>query len=347
MNIAAQPDTTGGKVQWAFFVGAPRCGTTSLAKYLRGHPQACLSRPKEPHFFTMRDVRGYPPDQLRRVLRDDYLDRFFSHRDREPVLAEGSVSYLYAPERLEPVLRVWPQAKFIICVRNPLQLVPSLHQRHFVNGDETVREFDRAWALVPERRNGRHIPRSCLDPRFLDYWEAGNLGRHVERFFSVIGRERCLVSVFDDLQADPRREYRRVLDFLGLPDDGKDEFERHAESKDCRLPRLQRLLQRPPRFALGLLDSDDLHNPRFAETAGPFLRKLLDLRTRILDWNEIPAERPRIDPVVIDEMRGMYQEDVALLSRLVDRDLSYWLDAQQPVAEAAARRRTREFALQE
>jgi len=217
------------------------------------------------------------------------------------VLAEGSVSYLYAPERLEPVLRVWPQAKFIICVRNPLQLVPSLHQRHFVNGDETIREFDRAWALVPERRNGRHIPRSCLDPRFLDYWEAGNLGRHVERFFSVIGRERCLVSVFDDLQADPRREYRRVLDFLGLPDDGKDEFERHAESKDCRLPRLQRLLQRPPRFALGLLDSDDLHNPRFAETAGPFLRKLLDLRTRILDWNEIPAERPRIDPVVIDE----------------------------------------------
>ena len=336
----------GDNVHWAFFVGAPRCGTTSLAKYLRGHPEACLSRPKEPHFFTIRDLRGCSTNQLEDVLRNNYLDRFFPHRDGASVLAEGSVSYLYAPERLEPVLRIWPGAKFIICVRNPLQLLPSLHRRHFVNGDETVREFERAWALVPERRNGRKIPRSCLDPRFLDYWEAGNLGRHVERFFSVIGRDRCLISIFDDLNADPRREYRRVLDFLGLPDDGKHEFERHAESKDCRLPWLQRLLQRPPRFALGLLDSDDLHNPRFAETAGPFLRKLLDLRTRILDWNEIPAERRAIDPPVIGEMRAMYRDDVALLSKLVNRDLGHWLEVEQSVAAPAARRRTSEFALQ-
>lgn len=332
--------------RWAFFVGAPRCGTTSLAKYLRAHPQACLSRPKEPHFFAMHDLRGQSTDELHRIVRSQYLDRFFPHRHGSSVLAEGSVSYLYAPERLKPVLALWPRAKFIICVRNPLQMVPSLHQRHFVNGDETVKSFERAWTLVPVRRKGRQIPRSCLDPRFLDYWEAGYLGKHVQNFLNVIGRERCLVSVFDDLQATPRNEYRRVLDFLGLPDDGKNVFERHAESRDCRLPWLQRLLQRPPRFALGLLDTDDLHNPRFAETAGPFLRKVLDLRTRILDWNEIAAERPSIDPAVIDEMREMYRDDVALLSELIDRDLSHWLEAEQPGTLPAGQRRIREFALQ-
>lgn len=346
MSIGFQQDAIDETSRYAFFVGAPRCGTTSLAKYLRGHPEASLSRPKEPHFFAMRDLRNLSLEELRRVVRSDYLDRFFPHRHGSSVLAEGSVSYLYAPERLEPVVRLWPRAKFIICVRNPLQMVPSLHQRHFVNGDETVKDFGRAWALVEERRNGRQIPRSCLDPRFLDYWEAGQLGKHVEKFLNVIGRDRCLISIFDDLQADPQSEYRRVLEFLDLPDDGKDDFERHAESKDCRLPWLQRLLQRPPRFALGLLDSDDLQNPRFAETVGPFMRKLLNLRTSIIDWNEIPAERRSIDPAVIDEMRAMYRDDVALLSRVVGRDLSHWMQPEQPVKPAAGLQRGKELAFQ-
>jgi hypothetical protein len=325
VDIAFKPNAMDPAARWAFFVGAPRCGTTSLAKYLRGHPQACLSRPKEPHFFAMRDLRGLPLDELRQVVERDYVERYFAHRSGESVLAEGSVSYLYAPEQLEPALRLWPEAKFIICLRNPLQMVPSLHQRHFVNGDETVRKFERAWALTEERRNGRRIPRSCLDPRFLDYWEAGSHGRHVEKFLKIIGRDRCMISIFDDLQSDPQGEYSRLLRFIGLPDDRKEEFERHAESRDCRIPWLQRLLQRPPRFALGFLDKDDLHNPRFSEEAGPFLRKIIDVRSGILDWNEIPARRASIDPAVINQMRSMYSEDVALLSRLVDRDLGHWL----------------------
>lgn len=346
MNTAFKPDAMDEFTRWAFFVGAPRCGTTSLAKYLRGHPQACLSRPKEPHFFAMRDLRDHSIEELRDVVRSAYLDRFFPHRTGSSVLAEGSVSYLFAPERLEPVLRLWPRAKFIICVRNPLEMVPSLHQRHFVNGDETVKSFDRAWDLVPERRNGRKIPRSCLDPRFLDYWEAGYLGKHVQKFLNVIGRERCLISIFDDLRADPRSEYRRVLQFLDLPDDGKDEFERHAESKDCRIPWLQRLLQRPPKFALGLLDSDDLHNPRFAESAGPILRKILDVRTSILDWNEVTAKRPGISSDVIGKMRAKYRNDVELLSKLVKRDLSHWMRPEQPLVAMTTPARGKELAFE-
>jgi hypothetical protein len=336
LDIANQPDAMDPAFRWAFFVGAPRCGTTSLAKYLRGHPEACLSRPKEPHFFAMRDLRGHSLEALRKVVEREYVERFFAHRTSESVLAEGSVSYLYAPERLEPVLQLWPNAKFIICLRNPLQMVPSLHQRHFVNGDETVRKFELAWALTEERRNGRRIPRSCLDARFLDYWEAGSHGRHVERFLNLIGRERCMISIFDDLQSDPKTEYLRLLRFLELPDDRRDEFERHAESKDCRIPWLQRLLQRPPRFALGMLDGDDLHNPRFAEEAGPVLRKIIDVRAGILDWNEVPARRRSIDPAVIDEMRSMYNEDVALLSTLVERDLRHWLQPEESSRAAAS-----------
>lgn len=346
MNIAFRPDALDESARWAFFVGAPRCGTTSLAKYLRGHPQACLSRPKEPHFFAINDLRGKPEDELRGIVKEKYVERFFAHRDGSPVLSEGSVSYLYAPERLEPILKLWPRARFVICVRNPLQMVPSLHQRNFVNGDETVRDFAEAWRLVPERRNGQRIPRSCLDPRLLDYWEAGYLGRRVENFLKIIGPDRCHISIFDDLKADSRGEYRRVLEFLELPDDGKAVFERHAESRDCRIPWLQRLLQRPPKFAIGLLDSDDLHNPRFAEESGPVLRKLLELRNAILDWNEVPAERRRVDPAILDEMRSMYADDVELLSSILNRDLSHWMQPEPMTVRAAARAGSKGLAFQ-
>ncbi len=35
-----------------FIVGAPKCGTTALAAYLKEHPQVFFSDPKEPHYFN-------------------------------------------------------------------------------------------------------------------------------------------------------------------------------------------------------------------------------------------------------------------------------------------------------
>src|SRR5204863_3895861 len=122
-------------------------------------------------------------------------------------------------------------------------LVPSLHQRLFYNGDENLRQFDRAWDLTPERRAGRSIPRSCLEPRFLDYWEAGFLGKHLERFFSAVDREHCLVTVFDDFRADPGREYRRVLQILDLEGAGPTGRDPHGGREDSRIASSHPLLK--------------------------------------------------------------------------------------------------------
>jgi len=314
--------------RWAFIVGAPRCGTTALSEYLRGHPEICFSTPKEPHFFLRYDLRSEATDELRQTVLNRYLDLYFPQRHASALFAEGSVSYFYAPEQLEPILRLWPRAKFIVCLRNPLQMVPSLHQRLFYNGDETERQFDRAWSLVPERRSGRYIPRSCVEPRFLDYWEAGQLGKHLDRFLSIVGPERCHISIFDDFKKDPGAEYRRVLEFLELPDDQRSDFDRHAESKDCRIAWIHRLMKRPPRAAMWLFDPEDLQV--MVEGVGkpsPVLDKIMEIRGKIIAWNRVPASKPRVGKQVLGEMCDMFSKDVALLSDLVDRDLSHWLEA--------------------
>jgi hypothetical protein len=313
--------------RWAFIVGAPRCGTTSLSRYLKEHPEVGFSRVKEPHFFAQHDLRELPTEELRQVVQDQYLARYFRGLEAFPVLAEASVTYLYAPERLEPILRLWPKAKFIISLRNPLEMIPSLHQRLFRNGDETQRSFRRAWALVPERRAGRSIPSRCADPRWLDYWEIGLLGKYVDRFLATIGRERTFISIFDDFAEDPARQYRRLLDFLDLMDDGRTDFGQHRESLGVKIAWLQRLLKRPPKRAVSLLGAS-AYSERFDGPKPPRLvaDTVLSLRKKLLKWNRAPAPRPDIDDELLAEMKSMYRDDIALLSKVIGRDLNHWID---------------------
>jgi len=147
----------------AFIVGAPRCGTTTLASFLQQHPDVCFSAVKEPHFFSRDEVAALPEDKLERAIEEEYWQRFFGHCDDDAQLyAEGSVTYLYVPERMAPILKRWPDAKFVIALRDPLSMLPSLHARLLVTGDETIRDFRKAWAKIGERAQGKSLPKRAM-----------------------------------------------------------------------------------------------------------------------------------------------------------------------------------------
>ena len=335
---SSQASTQTDVPRFAFIVGAPRCGTTFLCRHLKKHPNICFSKLKEPHFFSATDLRDMPDAELQQTVARNYLNRFFPHRTERSFLAEGSVTYLYTPHQLEPILRLWPTAKFIVALRNPMQMVPSLHQRLRCIGDETVRDFARAWELVQRRREGRSIPRRCVEPRWLDYWESGKLGRHVAEFFSCVGRERCFVSLFDDLVADPGRQYRRVLEFLGLPDDHQCEFVPARQSSGFKIRWLQRALKRPPAAALSLLGSE-AHQFRFSSSPNDhnrtFAKAILAARKQLINWNRAPAPPVELSTAVEAKMREMFQDDIHLLESLISRDLGHWLRAPELIGEIA------------
>ena len=317
--------------RFACIVGAPRCGTTSLAGYLKEHPDVCFSSVKEPHFFAQHDLRGLGEEELGRLVEQNYVERYFAARQpSHRLLAEGSVTYLYAAEQMEPILRLWPDARFIIAVRDPLQMLPSLHQRLLYLGDETVTDFEQAWQLRHRRARGEAIPRSCVEPRFLQYEEGALLGKHVERFFAAVGRERCQVVLFDDLKADPAGVYRRLLDFLGLPDDGRRDFTAWRASRGYRSAVLQRLLKRPPVVTRAVLAGEKY---RLRVGAGgrpkqdpPLVRALLAGRKKLLRWNNSAPPPPVHLPERLKaEIRDRLADDVGHLSRLIGRDLGHWL----------------------
>lgn len=320
---------------FACIVGAPRTGTTSLAKYLRAHPQVCFSEVKEPHFFSQWDLSALPDDELRQTVVEEYLARYFPRCRDGSLLMEGSVTYLYAPEQMEPVLRLWPNAKFIIGLRDPMEMIPSLHQRLLFLGDETVEDFEQAWRMTEQRRQGRAVPRSCVEPRWLRYDEVGRLGAYVERFISIVGRERCFFALYDDVKRDPAALYREVQQFLELPIQDLRNFAPRRTSRGYRLGWLQRLLMRPPGVTRKLIAGthyrrrvEMMERLRGKESAA--LRLIDRSRKALLKWNEAEPQPVRLSSSLRTEIRDIYRDDIARLGGIVGRDLSHWL-AERPL----------------
>ena len=313
---------------FAFVVGAPRCGTTTLAGFLQQHPEVCFSAVKEPHFFSRDELGGLSDEQFNRLVQEEYLDRFFAQcSGTEKLRAEGSVTYLYTSERMAPVLRLWPDAKFVIALRDPLAMLPSLHQRLLVTGDENIIDFRKAWAKIEDRAQGKSIPRSAIDPRFLRYDEAGALGKHVERFLAAVGRERCHIVIFDDLAKDPEGSYRELCRFLGLDPWPGTKFGAKRINTTFRIGWLQRLLKRPPKAVRTVLAGEKFRTreKRLDAREGRAITAVFKVRRRLLDWNKVSAKRQPLDPAVRQEIIDRMRDDVILLSRVIDRDLSHWL----------------------
>lgn len=298
-----------------FLVGAPRCGTTALSRYLADNPQVCFSRPKEPHYFAL-----LAPDSSLADLETAYLSRHFAHHHAgHRAIGEGSVSYLYSPHAIERILAVNPDARFIAMLRNPLEMLPSYHLRMLFILCEDVEDFAAAWRLQDARARGEHVPRHCIDARLLLYREVARYGVRIERLYRVAGRERCHVVVFDDLARDPAAVYREVLKFIGVDDDGRTTFKRRFPSRIYRYRWLQELLYSVRSRRAHAVDTLQ----RMARVnKGPGRRK--SLVKRLARWNRIERRPAPLDADMKTALRAALADDVATLSDLLARDLRHW-----------------------
>ena len=300
-----------------FIVGAPRCGTTALGRYLARNPQIGFSRPKESHYFSR--ITGIPTAS---ELQHDYLERYFGHcTDRHRVMGEGSVTYLHLPEALQRILHFNPQARFIAMVRNPLSMLPSYHQRMLFLLQEDEQDFATAWSLESARARSEQLPRRCLDHRLLLYSDVAKLGFQINRLFEIVGREQAHVIVFDDLIAEPLSVYRKVVQFLGVDYDGQTTFERKLGSQMYRYGWLQKLLFAPVVRGGKIVDTLQRRKRKYNEDGS----KQKIFIKRITGLNRVYKSPDPLSEPMLGILREVLRDDIALLSRVLNRDLSFWL----------------------
>ena len=316
------PKTTRGRLLLAsapvprrpnfFILGAPKCGTTALSEYLRQHPRAFVSQPKEPHYFCGDFDYYYAPG---RRSEEHYLRLFDAATDEHLAVGEASVWYLYSGDAARNIAAFDPDARVIVMLRNPVDLVPSLHSQLLYMLDEDEPDPARAWELQEPRRRGEHLPPRVRVPEFLQYGDAARLGAQLRRVYEALPREQVLTLVFDDLREDTGAVYRRTLEFLGLPDDGRADFPRVNENKVHRAGAVARLTQRPPAALVGVARS-------VKRVAGV---ERLGVLERVRRGNRQVTRRRQIDPELAAELRDHFRDDVGELGELVGRDLSGWL----------------------
>lgn len=336
MSILLPSDLPSGprEIRTAFLIGAPRCGTTFLAKLLARHPNVCVSKPKETYFFV-RDAAEIEPAKWTR----SFSTRHFGHLESaHSLLVEGTPLVLRDPDAIERLLNFDPQTRFVVALRNPIEMVHSYHARLVFLLDEDERDFERAWSLQEMRARGERIPRRCRDPRSLQYREMACLGTQLEKLIELAGRERIHVVVQDDVAADRPAAYHAMLRFLALPDDGRTRFPRKNSNREFRHAWAQPWITNPPRPIAAWLES----RQRAGRKRPEWVRSL---RRRLKRWNTRRATRTPLPTAFRRTLQAEFAPEIEKLEKLLQRDLSSWRSANDEMTregrseEASLRRR--------
>ena len=193
-----------------FIVGVPRCGTTALSKFLEQHPEIFMAPKKGMHIFS-KDLSF-----IKSSINDmgSYLDEFKNAGKR--MAGETSVWQIYSESAPANILEFNPSSKIIIMVRNPVEMVYSLHSRMMLDNVEVQGDFEKAMSLESDRKKDVSPPFS--GPRFIPvfYREAAKYYIHVKRYIEHFGPDKTMVIVHDDLRNGPESVFKNTLSFLGV-----------------------------------------------------------------------------------------------------------------------------------
>ena len=162
-----------------FLLGAPKCGTTALASYLKEHPSIYFSSPKEPDYWPsdmVRPERAMPLNSL-----EDYLSLFQDATGEHLAIGEGSTSYVYSNTVIPRILDYCPAARLILFVRNPIDLAISFHRQMVWSFWDPEPDFERAWRSQTEEQARTLARRSAEHPISHALW------RRNYRFVGSVG----------------------------------------------------------------------------------------------------------------------------------------------------------------
>ena len=273
-----------------FVIGAPKAGTTSIAKWLGEHSSVFLPARKELGFFNI----DYQDGALRNRPRG-YLNQYqagAAHQFR----CDGTVDYLASNCALDLIAKLAPDSRFIVSFRNHADLAFSLHQQERIMGNESISDFREAFYASALRRKGKRKPLFSGDAKRLDYETRIQVGRQLKRALAQHQRHQFLFIDFECLRSDAARVWHAICDFLDLPHEDVD-----------MTPENQRKVLRSPLIARSLRLARGLKNRLGVDAQYNITAKVNRAIAPIA-----PSLNP-IDPNLKTEINRLYETDLILI----------------------------------
>ena len=210
----AMPDTHRPRLGF-MIVGAQKCGTTALARFLSRHPEIGMAEPKEAHLF---DAPGYSGDWRPEEIDERYQPSF-EHCPGAAIRGEATPIYMFLPEVARELHRYNPDLKLIVLLREPVERAIS----HYYMERDRDNEHRPLWlALLSEPFRLRR----CRDARQADsairrhsYRRRGLYSLQLRNLYRFFDEDRVLVIRTQDLLQRHDAVLRRVFAFLGVSQD--------------------------------------------------------------------------------------------------------------------------------
>jgi hypothetical protein len=303
-------------------IGAPKSGTTSVYRYLEGHPEVLLSEPKEPRYFAFPDTPprfvGPGARKLNREIiwrESDYRELFAGRQPQHRAAGEASVTYLWAPGAADRIAGTIPHARLVAILRQPVDRAFSHFCHNRAARREPLESFADALAAEPERRRRRYSFN-------LYYVERGLYAEQLARYLRVFPREQLLVLLYDDLVGDPTGVMTRIAEHIGVTSEFRfDPSVRHNERRG-----------RPRTWlAHRILSSHGAGSLRLKGAVPYRVRKAL---IRAAASRVDPP--PELDPGLRATLTSRFVPDLRQLENLIDRDLSHWIPNRDAGGEIVA-----------
>jgi Sulfotransferase family len=197
-------------------IGAPRAASTWLYKRLALHPDVCLPKRKEIHFFDVQEGKGayvYGPDARKPAFKPMDLGNpahwrwyrsYFGRCDSNKLTGDFTPDYsLLDVDRIRVVKAHLPNLKLIYTMRDPVTRAWS----------SVRKELWWRFRMYPhEVPNVDTLVRMAMRPGVLARGDYASVIARWETFY----RDQILYLFFDDILEHPQEALHRVCDFLGL-----------------------------------------------------------------------------------------------------------------------------------
>lgn len=289
-----------------FLVGAPKCGTTSLYSYLSDHPNVHDVYIKEPSYFAT----DMPNAQLIKNL-GDYNKLYLNSANK--LCGDYSTSYFHSSVAINQIMRFNPDAKIIISLRNPVDCMYSLFNQQRYSLNEVEIDFKRAWEAGDDRLKDKLYKASRRNPIATIYKEAGKLGEYTQKIQNLVPPHQLHIILFDDLKLDTQKVYSSLLDFLGLENDGRNNFQVQASAAQYR-----------SKIITHLLSSKGMTGSIKRNLKNLFGIEHSSVIKKIHKANKSTGNIQPLNDQMRRELSSYFDDEISLIENILRRNLSHW-----------------------
>jgi hypothetical protein len=277
-----------------FHIGPQKSATTWVYRCLSEHEEVFVPRTNTIHYYDMKYHKGR-----------EWYEAFFEQARRGQVRLDSTMTYIRSPWAPRRIAEEHPDAKIMLCLRNPIDRAFSHYWHEKKKGSIN---FDFSEVL-----ENYDLYSSWIEP--------GLCAEHLERYLEYFDREQLLCLRFETLKADQRAFLRQIYHFAGIDDTVRPSWlDRKSNEAEGRRTPTNRVWRGIKKAVVRSSLETAARNMRLDDAAQSL--EQLPLIGQVLQDKQEYEEG--IDPALRTELLELCEPEIQRLERLLDLDLDEW-----------------------